>query len=201
MARKNHHPENTPAPETETQDVPTQETATEAPQSAQVKLTPVKKITVATVFGKIAVKLLPPLAVNISDSNPEGDPNPNPELLLCRIAGYASGIKTGTTQYGEWSAVTGDFAATNMQTGEMFMSNTAIVPGAMGDAIVRTIAEKLGEDASAKLAFSCDIGIKRSTRNPAEKYEYVVRPVIKTEFQSPAMALLSPPEAPLRLAA
>lgn len=138
-------------------------------------LTPVNKITVATVYGKIKVADLPP----------EGE-----EKVLCRIAGYANGTKSGSTQFGPWSAALGDFAATNMDTGEVFASKTALVPGAMGDMIISTLEEKLKEDATQKLAFSCEIAVKRSPRNPDEKYEYVVRPIMETEFKSPAVALL-----------
>jgi hypothetical protein len=173
-----------------------QETQQEANVNKGAKLTPLRKLTVRDVAGAIAVKDLPPLYVNISDANPQGDANPNAEVHVCRIAGYANGTKTGTTQYGVWKAVTGDFAATNMKTGEVFVGPVAIIPGAMGDAIVTTVAQKLADDATQKLAFSCDVFVKRSPRNAAEKYEFIVRPVIETEFRSPALALLSPATAP-----
>lgn len=139
------------------------------------KLAVLTKLTVATICGKIAVKLLPE----------EG------ELHLCRIAGYADGTKTGTTQYGPWSALTGEFAATSMLTGEMFIGKTCIVPGAMGEALVTATEEKLKEDATQKIAFNVDILVKRSPRNPDEKYEYVIRPVMETALSSPAIALLT----------
>lgn len=153
----------------------TEQTSNEQTSAKKNGLTPVNKITVATVCGKIKVADLPP----------EGE-----EMVLCRIAGYATGTKTGTTQYGTWAAATGDFAATNMSTGEIFAAKTAIVPGAMGDMIIATLEEKLREDATQKLAFSCEIAVKRSPRNPDEKYEYIVRPIMETEFRSPAVALL-----------
>lgn len=189
MSRKNH-PKNE-APETGPETGETQQT--EAPKSAapSAKLTPVGKITVKTVFGAVDMKTLPPLRVNLSDANPEGDPNPTPEKRVCRIVGYASGVKRGDSSYGEWAALTGEFAATNADTGEIFASRTAIIPGAMGEALVSTTEERLREDATSQVKFSCDVFVKRSSRQPAQKYEYVVRPVIDAQLTSPALELLS----------
>lgn len=153
---------------------PQTETQNESAKTGSA-VTPVGKITVATTHGKIKVADLPP----------EGT-----EKLLCKIAGYASGIKSGTTQYGDWHALTGEFAATNYETGEIFMGKTAIVPGPMGDALVDTVTQRLSEDANSQVAFSVNVSVKRSPRNPDEKYEYVVRPVLDAKISSPAMALL-----------
>lgn len=149
---------------------------TEAPQATKTgAVVAAGKITVAQVCGKIKVADLP------EDGS---------EKLMCKMAGYASGVKSGTTQYGEWHALTGEFAATNLETGEIFMAKTGIVPGPMGDALVDTVTERLAEDASSKVAFSVIVSVKRSPRNPEEKYEYVVRPVMDAKISSPAMALL-----------
>jgi hypothetical protein len=151
------------------------ETQSDTPKATK-GVAAVGKITVATVCGKIKVADLPP----------EGEEKP-----LCKMAGYASGVKSGTTQYGEWHALTGEFAATNLETGEVFMGKTGIVPGAMGDALVDTVSQKLAEDATSKVAFSVIVSVRRSPRNPDEKYEYVVRPVMDAQISSPAMALLA----------
>jgi hypothetical protein len=169
---------------------PEQGAQTEAPKASGLKLTPVGKITVKTVFGVVPQKDLPPLRVNLSDENPEGDANPNPEVKLCRIVGFASGVKRGDSSYGPWAALVGEFAATNAQTGEVFGSRTAIIPGPMGEALVTSTEQALQEDADSKVRFSCDVFVKRSARDPARKYEYVVRPVIDAKLSSPAVELL-----------
>lgn len=192
MARKNHTTD-TDVHAGDPNPLQQDEPQTEAPKaSAPVgKLTPVGKITVKTVFGAVDMKTLPPLRINLSDANPEGDPNPSPEKRVCRIVGYAAGVKRGDSSYGEWAALVGEFAATNADTGEIFASKTAIIPGAMGEALVTTTEDRLKEDASSQVKFSCDVFVKRSSRQPAQKYEYVVRPVIDAKLSSPALELLS----------
>lgn len=166
----------------------TAETQTEsAAPKAKLKLTPLSKLTVKTICGEILMKDIPPLQIGTIE-NPQ--PNPDRELLLCRIAGFASGVKSGSTQYGPWHALLGEFAATNKVTGEMFAGKTALIPGAMGEMLVDTTSEMLSQDAGAKLRFSVDISVERSPREPDKKYVYVVRPVLEAELGSPALALL-----------
>lgn len=183
----------------------TQQTEHAAKESSSAnpsaKLTPIAKLTVATVWGVIAMKDIP--ALNLPVLNSDGtavldpdtkavkmEPNPNSEIKLMRIAGFADGTKTGNTQYGQWHALTGEFAATNAKTGEIFAGKTAIVPGPMGEALVTATEMRLKEDASQAIRFSCDVFVRRSSRDPEKKYEYVVRPVLNAELKSPAMALL-----------
>jgi hypothetical protein len=175
----------------------------EAPKQAPAgaKLTPVGKITVKTVYGVVEQKKLPPLSfVRMKDGQPEIDPesqqplmdaNPTPEIRVCRIVGFASGVKRGDSSYGPWAALVGEFAATNAETGEIFASKTAIIPGPMGEALVTSTESVLQEDAEAKVKFSCDVFVKRSARDPNRKYEYIVRPVIDAKLSSPALELLA----------
>lgn len=138
------------------------------------KLTPINKITVATVYGKVSVKDIP-----------EGG-----ELKLCRMAGFANDVKQGESNYGPWQAMRGEFSARNDQTGEIFASATCIVPGAMGDMLVNATLAALGEDANARVKFSVDVSVRVSPRD-ANKYEYVVRPVIENALAAPAVDLLT----------
>lgn len=179
--------------ETHTEAPKADEPQTEAPKATApaLKLTPVGKITVKTVWGMIDQKKLPALRVNVSDDNPEGDPNPECEVKLCKIVGYATGVKRGEGTYGPWAALTGEFAATNYSTGEVFGGKSAILPGPMGEALVSTTEMALTEDADSKVRFACDVFVKRSARDPQRKYEYVVRPVISAALSSPALELLT----------
>lgn len=163
----------------------TQENAAPAPG---MKLTPLSKLTVLTICGALQMSKLPPLFVGTLES-PE--PNPDKELKLCRIAGFASGTKTGVTQYGKWEALTGEFAATNFLTGEIFAGKTCLIPAAMGEALVTAVETALERDAGSKVRFSVDISVARSPREPDKKYVYFVRPVIEAELGSPALALLT----------
>lgn len=147
--------------------------STQSAAPAAGKITPIKKLTVSTVFGKVLTKDIP-----------DGG-----ELKLCRIAGFARNIKRGTSDYGDWAAAQGEFAGTNYKTGEIFASATAIIPGAMGDMLIQSLEAALTEDAAATLKFSVDIWAKVSPRDP-NKYEYVVRPVIENALAAPALELL-----------
>jgi hypothetical protein len=148
-----------------------QNTEQNAPK--KVAIAAVRKITVASVFGKVKVADIL-----------EGE-----EIALCRIAGVASGLESGESSYGPWTMLLGEFAATNYQTGEIFAGVKAIVPGAMGEQLVLSMTNALMEDAGSKLKFSVDIFAKVSPRD-ANKYEYVVRPVLAPDVRNEAMALL-----------
>ena len=148
---------------------PAQETA--APK--KVAIAAVRKITVASVYGKVKVSDIP-----------EGV-----ELPLCRIAGVASGLESGESSYGPWTMLLGEFAATNYQSGEIFAGVKAIVPGAMGEQLVLSMTNALMEDAGSKLKFSVDIFAKVSPRDE-NKYEYIVRPVLAPDVKNEAMVLL-----------
>lgn len=157
-----------------------------APKAVKApKLTPVGKITVKTVCGTPEVAKLPGLELA------DGSANPDCEVKLMRVAGYCQGVKTGQSSYGEWQALIGEFAATNYATGELFQSKTCILPGPLGAALIDTTREALEDSADARVRFSVDVSVKRSAREPKAKHEYVVRPVLETEFKSAAVALLT----------
>ena len=78
----------------------------------------VKKLSVATVFGKI--KLTDLIAKR--------------QMPVMKVVGTAVGTKKGMTGYGEYVALTGNFAATNPDTGEvnraavLFLPDVALLP-------------------------------------------------------------------------
>jgi hypothetical protein len=156
-------------------ETPAQETTEQTTAKKATGPTALTKISAASVYGKIKISAIPE----------EG------ELAIMRIAGIASGTKSGQSTYGEWFSLTGQMAATNAATGEIFIGSNAFVPGAMGDALVNALETAQKEDARATLKFSLDISVKRSPRNPEEKYEYIVRPVIESDVKNEALLLLS----------
>lgn len=164
--------------------------APETPKASGSKVTPVTKLSVKSVCGTPETAKLPPLRINVSDTNPEGDPNPEAELRIMRVAGYANGVKDGSSTYGQWRALVGEFVATNLGTGEIFASKNVILPGPMNDMLYESMAAALENDATSSMAVKVDIFVRRSGRDK-NKYEYAVRPVIETAFQSPALALLT----------
>lgn len=69
----------------------------------------VKKLSVATVCGRVKVA--------------EGE-----KKSLMRVVGVCIGTKTGTSQYGDWTALEGSFKATNIETGEVVHSGICLLP-------------------------------------------------------------------------
>jgi len=157
---------------------PTQ-TETQSATPAKGKITPLKKLSVKTICGALKVKDFP-------DADEEGVQQ---ERLLCRIAGTANGIDRGESTYGAWESLAGEFAATNYDTGEIFVGRAAFIPGAMGDALIAALDNAQSDDAAATLKFSVDVSAVISTRD-ANKYEYIVRPVIESDVRNEAVALL-----------
>lgn len=154
--------------------------ATKKPnQNSQGKATGpkmLKKITVKEVCGV-------PLLKDI----PEGE-----VLPLMRVAGFARGVKGGESTYGEWAALVGEFAATNLKTGEVVFSPTCIIPSTMGELLVQRTEGALREDATSQVQFKVEIGVQISTRDP-NKYEYIVTPIQEAGAINPAVALLTAP--------
>jgi hypothetical protein len=82
----------------------------------------VKKLSVATVYGKIDLKKL-------VAAHDKGD-----ALPVMRVIGSAIGSKSGVSSYGDWTCLLGQFQATNSDTGEvseaaaLFLPDVALTP-------------------------------------------------------------------------
>ena len=159
-------------PDTQEQAASQNEQSTDAPKQAARKITPVKKVTVKTTYGDVKVKDIP-----------EGS-----ELYLVRIGGYARDVKDGSSNYGDWSALVGDFSA-KTAAGETYVGPVAIIPGAMGDFLIEGMRAALEQNANAQMAFAVDVSVKVSARD-ANKYEYIVRPVLENKAETASLALL-----------
>ena len=128
----------------------------------------VKKISTATVYGAISKKEL----------------FEKGELPIMRVMGIATGTDAGTSQFGDWECLKGEFRATNQQ-GEEFYSGLAFLPGP-GHSLV---AGKLnGNDLLQGVEFVFDffaVADKEGIAKPsATGYTYVVRPVIEQTAES-----------------
>lgn len=103
--------------------------------SKQVNLQ--KKISVAKCFGKVTAA-----RVTKADGT----------LELGRIFGQATGTKNGVTDFGEWTALTGQFRAINRETGESFDSAVCFMP----DVALELVTAQLAGGAKA-VDFAFDI--------------------------------------------
>jgi len=121
-----------------------------------------KKLSTKKIVGKVLVRELE-----------EGDND------LYEIVGIASGIKTGSTDYGEYAGLTGNFAARNIKTGESFRSGVAFLPDVANDPIIG----QLQAGASA-VEFGWIIGVKTDDESTVG-YVYYARPLIEADENDP----------------
>lgn len=139
----------------------------------------IKKISVATVHGKIDRKTL----------TKEG-------TVLFRAIGCATGIKSGQSTYGDWTALLGDFAAIKPD-GEVIRATQIFLP----DVVLNMIQPKV--EAGDAVEFALDI-VAIEDANSQTGYTYAARPVIAPDAatdpvtrlvqQIEKQALLSAPE-------
>lgn len=137
----------------------------------------VTKLSVAKCHGKLDMKNLP-------------------KGPILRVLGVARGTKTGTSTFGQWEALTGDFVAIDLTTGEEYRSGVCFMPTIALGLVTGALA---GSPDGVEFAF--DIGVKPSAKEPDSKYEYTVKPVVKVKEndQMSALKALVMAEAPLAI--
>lgn len=118
---------------------------------------------------------------------------PNSQIDLIQVVGVASGIKTGSTQFGDWVALTGNFAAINLETGEQFRSGVCFLP----DVALDPVVGQLNSGASA-VEFGYTIGAKANSEI-AVGYEYYARPLVEPDENDPLEKLVSVMDSPKSL--
>ena len=115
----------------------------------------VKKISVATVFGKIDVKAVL---------------NAGKPITVMRVAGQAVGTKSGDSNYGEWTALVGSFIATNPETGEVVEASQLFLP----EVALIPIQVALGQAGARAVDFAIEVIVQPSnnTKPGGSPYEY-----------------------------
>lgn len=130
----------------------------------------VKKLSVATVYGKVDLEKL--FAA------------PDKQIHVMRVIGQAVGSKSGESNYGPWTALTGRFRATNPETGEvmeaaqLFLPEVALIP----------IQVAMSNGAAT---FAIDVFAKKaeSTKPGGSPYEYTWEPLIEPTDDDPLTRL------------
>ena len=102
---------------------------------------------------------------------------------LYQVVGVASGKKSGTSDYGEWASLTGNFAAINLDTGEEFRSGVLFLP----DVALDPILGQLSMGAHA-IEFGFTISIVEDDES-ATGYVYTATPLIEPDENDPLEAL------------
>jgi len=125
-----------------------------------------KKITPVTVLDEKVAKLTPK----------EGEP----AAELYTVFGIANGTKSGHTQFGDWTALTGMFEAVRKSDGERFQSAVCFVPGAAGDILIGGLKANREKDPEASIHFAITVAVKyMERRDGTAGYEYVTNEVVK----------------------
>lgn len=128
-----------------------------------------KKLSVAKVFGKVNAAVVAKAE--------------NGLLKIMRVFGSASGTKIGVSDFGEWTALTGQFRATNLETGDVSDSAVLFLP----DVALNLITAQLDAGAqSVDFAFDIHAVLDDSV---AVGYSYRALPLLEMDAESPVARL------------
>jgi hypothetical protein len=118
----------------------------------------VTKISVAKVCGKLK--------------------KPSEKTYIMQVFGIANGIKEGTSTYGEYQGLVGQFRAINIHTGDMFQGGECYLPNIALNLVLGAL-----NDVNKSVEFAFNIGIY-----PAENafgYEYCCDPLMAASESDP----------------
>lgn len=96
-------------------------------------------------------------------------PNDGDSYKAYSIYGTSNGIKTGTSQFGDWMSFVGQMEAVNYVTGETFAAITCFIP----EPLQSLLKDALQENDTIEFAFT--VSVKRRD-DLKEGYEYLVQP-------------------------
>lgn len=99
---------------------------------------------------------------------------------LVQFIGVATGMKTGSSNFGEWTALTGSFQGVNMETGDVMRSGMCFMP----DVALNLITPALGQKDTKGIEFAFNIGVKADEKSTIG-YVYVAEPVLEASENDP----------------
>lgn len=129
----------------------------------------VKKLSVKTVCGKPTF---------------EKDAKDGASVSLMQVFGQAQGVKAGTSNFGEWEALTGNFEAVNLETGEAYRAATLFLPDLAHEPLV--MAMKANPD--TPIDFAIEITAAKDS-TVAVGYVYGMKTLIEAETADPLKVL------------
>lgn len=108
---------------------------------------------------------------------------------LFSVLGIASKTKTGNSDYGPWTALVGQFEATNFATGEVFVAPQCFLPEPLNSMLAESLNETddEGKQVNNSVQFAIEVGIKPS--DVPIGYEYTTKEVVKADTADPLAAL------------
>ena len=124
-----------------------------------------KKLSTAKIVGKINVRKLP------EDGTIQN---------LYTVIGMAVGTKSGTSDFGDWTGLVGQFEATNLETGERFASANLFLP----DVAQGLIEAQLANAENHQVQFAFVIGAMADSNSPVG-YSYTAQPILPPDAKDP----------------
>lgn len=146
-------------------------------EATEAAATPAK-VPAPEMLKKMSAKNVMGGRVRLGDGDNERD--------LYTIFGLANGLKNGSSDFGDWIALMGQFKAIRAGDGAVFYSAKAFLPDVAQDMIVAAVKSAQEDDRNASVEFAYVIGIRES--DTATGYEYTCRPLI--EQRADALASL-----------
>jgi len=145
------------------------------------KMQLVSKLSLKQIIGKVDVK-----ALHAADG----------EVELFNIGGTATGIKTGNTTFGEFTAFLGQFAAVRLTDGMVFRAGQLFLPTVAENFVKPTVEAAAGQP----VEFGFIIGVKPLTKPSGElSYEYTVKPIVAPDTVDPLADMLAKLQSAPRL--
>ena len=129
----------------------------------------IRKISAKTVCGKVE------------------KPEKNTPLFI--VGGIANKVKTGDSTYGTWTALVGQFEATNIETGEVFVGPQCFLPEPMNGMIAASLEmlDDEGKRVNNSVQFAVEVGVKKSDNTVG--YEYTAKEIMKSDSADPLAAI------------
>ncbi len=120
-------------------------------------------------------------------------PDGKQKLDLYQILGIAGDTKTGSSDYGPWTALLGQFRATNMITGEIFEAFKVLLPAVLSEMILGKMGSQGPDGRGVSFAFIVGIMVdEKSTIG----YTYYAKPVIEPGVEDPMQKLIAAVKPP-----
>lgn len=100
---------------------------------------------------------------------------------LMQVYGHAQRVKEGTTDFGSYQKLLGQFEAVNLATGQVFQSPQCIMPEPANGMVA---GQLLGDNPAEQVSFALEIGIKRD-ESSSVGYTYTTKQLVKAQDADP----------------
>jgi len=126
------------------------------------------------IIGKISVKTVVGNKKTINDAISEYN---GASVPIMRVVGQVNGIERGSSSYGEWLALKGNFQATNIITGDVFMAGSAFLDSTYAS----NIEVELNKEEVSVVEIAVDVNAASSDTSQSG-YIYSIRPLLNNTF-------------------